>query len=342
MPDIININNFLEISRELPVIDVRSPCEFAHAHIPFAHNLPLFTDEERALVGTRYNQSGKEDAILFALKIVGTKLADYVNKASEINPLKEALVHCWRGGMRSNSMGWLLETAGFKIHILEGGYREYRRYVRKSFEKKINILILGGMTGSGKTEILKQISEKGNQVLDLEKLASHRGSVLGSLGQSPQPTNEQFENNLFYEWNKLDFSKPVWIEDESFQLGYVNIPQPLYAQMETAPVINIQVSKEFRIKRLVHEYSIYDIDVIKQCLIKLEKRIGGKNLKIITDALDNKDFSFVSSLLLDYYDKTYSFALAKRNKLYELETKDDIPSVNAEKIIDFANSSILH
>jgi tRNA 2-selenouridine synthase len=335
MSEQINITELLEMANYLPVFDVRSPVEFNAGHIPSAFNLPLFTDDERALVGTRYKLSGKEDAIMLALSFVGPKLTEYIDKAKDFSSSKEVLIHCWRGGMRSSSMSWLLDTAGFKTYILEGGYRAYRRYIRKCFETKANIIILGGMTGSGKTEILEKLADTGEQVLNLEVLASHRGSVLGSVGMHPQPSNEQFENDVFYHWNKFDLSKPIWIEDESFQLGHVNIPQPLFVQMIDAPVINIQIVRKLRICRLVNEYAHFDAGIIRNCIIRLEKRIGSLNCNNILIALENKDFASAVAVLLDYYDKTYGYALSKRKNIYNINLPDDNPSRNALHIVNF-------
>ena len=337
MPEQINISEFLELSKTLPVFDVRSPIEFNHGHIPDAINFPLFTDSERAAVGIRYKLSGSRDAMLLALELIGPKLAEKVKIANNLLSGNELLLHCWRGGMRSSSVAWLLETIGYKVSVLDGGYKSYRRFVRAGFEKKSEIIILAGMTGSGKTELLEQISVAGNQVINLEKIANHRGSVLGNIGLPEQPTNEQFENNLFAKWSRLDFSLPLWLEDESFQIGYVNIPEPLFEQMKAAKAIKIAYkSKAPRIKRLVNEYALFDVELIKQCIGRLEKRIGGKNIKSINDALDNKDFNMVADMLLEYYDRSYAYSQMKFNKIHDFIIEEESVAVNADKIIEFA------
>jgi len=198
----LSVDDFLKEAAHLPVIDVRSPGEYDHAHIPHAINIPLFDNEERAKVGTRYKQVGKDSAVLLGLELVGPKLADFVKKARRLNLTgQEVLVHCWRGGMRSGSFAWLLNTAGIKARTLEGGYKAYRSQVLAAFAEPAR-MIYGGKTGSGKTEILHELAKQGEQVIDLEALANHKGSSYGAIGQEPQPSSEQFENKLFAVWRK--------------------------------------------------------------------------------------------------------------------------------------------
>jgi tRNA 2-selenouridine synthase len=174
------------------ILDVRSPAEYLQGHIPGAKSLPLLSDEERAKVGICYKQQGRETAVELGFEIVGPKCADFITQAKHLAPDKIVRLYCWRGGMRSESMAWLLERAGFHVTLLTGGYKAFRRWGRSLFQIPQNIIILAGMTGTGKTEILKALAAKGEQILDLEQLANHRGSSYGSLGQLPQPTNEQF------------------------------------------------------------------------------------------------------------------------------------------------------
>ena len=224
----LDILQFLTLAETIPVIDVRSPAEFEKGHIPGAFNIPLFNNEERAIVGTLYKQKGKNEAVLAGLDIVGPKMSSLVSEARKISVNNEVLVHCWRGGMRSGSFCWLLNTVGIKASTLKKGYKAYRNHVLQSFEKPFQIIILGGETGSGKTEILKYIREEGEQVIDLEGIAHHKGSSFGAIGQEPQPRPEQFENDLALQWNKLDPSKRIWLEDESKNIGRVFITDSLW------------------------------------------------------------------------------------------------------------------
>src|ERR1700755_1031957 len=149
----ISINDFLQLSAPVALIDVRTPAEFEHGHIPGAFNLPLFSNEERVKVGTTYKQVGREEAILLGFDLTGSKWSAFIKQALEIAPGKKIAVHCWRGGMRSSTMAWALDLYGFDVYLIEGGYKKYRRWVLDQFEKQYNLLILGGMTGSGKTRI---------------------------------------------------------------------------------------------------------------------------------------------------------------------------------------------
>jgi len=206
MPEIktVGIEEFMALRERLPVFDVRTPAEFAKGHIPGAFNLPLFSDEERRRVGIIYKQIGRESAILEGLEYVGPKMRRIVETVQSITGHKTLLLHCWRGGMRSSSVAWLLNTSGYEIFLLKGGYKAFRHYVLDSFEIPRDIIILSGHTGSGKTEILQALSRLGEQAIDLEKLACHKGSAFGSLGETPQPAQQEFENHLALFWRATD------------------------------------------------------------------------------------------------------------------------------------------
>ncbi len=284
MATILPIEKFLPLTDTLPLVDVRSPAEYAHGHIPGAVNIPLFDNEERAIVGIGYKQGGKENAVQLGLEIVGPKLSNFVKQAKRLAPKKELLIHCWRGGMRSGSIAWLFETAGMKTYTLEGGYKAYRRYIREQFSRPVKILVLGGYTGSGKTDILKELEKQGEQFLNIENIAHHKGSVFGLLGQELQPTNEQFENNLADAWRKFNFKKIIWMEDESRQLGQCVMPDPLFLQLRQAPLVKITVPKPEREKRLVKEYGGFKKEELEEQLVKIRERLGGQLLK---EALKN-------------------------------------------------------
>ena len=207
MPTPIDIKEFLKLSETHPILDVRTPAEFTQGHIVNALNLPLFTNEERVLIGTLYKKQGKQPAVLKGLEVVGPKLHEYVNEAIKLNKTGTFLVHCWRGGMRSSSMAWFLETYGFKCFTLKGGYKNYRKRVLESFNEEKNILVLGGKTGTGKTLILHELEKHKEQIIDLEKLAHHKGSSFGSLGEEPQSSQEQFENELSFQLSKVTSQK---------------------------------------------------------------------------------------------------------------------------------------
>jgi tRNA 2-selenouridine synthase len=336
----IDIEQFLELSETTPIIDVRAPVEYNHAHIPGAYNIPLFSDEEREKVGTLYKKTGRDEAILLGLELVGLKLGDLVRSAKKISRENKILVHCWRGGMRSSSMAWLLNTAGIETKVLNGGYKTYRRYVKSQFEKKAKLAILGGMTGSGKTEILKHLHQNGQQFIDLEKLANHKGSAFGALGQEEQCSTEQFENLLFQQWIKLDLSKVTWLEDESQAIGRIRIPEEIYNQIRESALIQIIIPKQLRINRLNEEYGSFEHDLLINSIERIKKRLGGLNTNLATEAIHNQDIKKAIDISLAYYDKAYLFGLSKRTKesIYDLPLDGIDPKINAQKVLQFYQS----
>ncbi len=329
------IKEFLEQGKEYAIIDVRTPAEFEQGHIPGAINIPIFTDEERVIVGTLYKNSGKDTAVLQGLKLVGPKMYDFVIAAKKVAVKKKVLVHCWRGGMRSASMAWLFKTAGLTADVLTDGYKAYRGYIRKSLIREQKIHILGGMTGSNKTDILKEMKKLGVQMIDLEGEARHRGSSFGQIGLKPQHTNEQFENNIAEKWLELDQKEVLWLEDESRAMGRNRIPDEMFARIRKSPLIIIQKTKEMRIQHLVEEYAILDINELKNAIERIAKRIGGLNLNNALEALENKDFAMVADITLSYYDKTYSYGIEQRKDIKKIfvESNTADPIENAKMIL---------
>ncbi|NOR86864.1 MAG: tRNA 2-selenouridine(34) synthase MnmH [Bacteroidales bacterium] len=336
MPNKIDIQEFLNLGENTPIIDVRTPAEFEQGHIPGAYNIPLFSNEERVLVGTRYKQAGKDFAVQLGLEIVGPKLANYTKQAKKIAKDKKLLIHCWRGGMRSGSMAWLFEITGLKVDVLIDGYKAYRTYIREKLGEEIPLRILGGYTGSGKTDILHEMRKMGEQMIDLEGIAHHKGSAFGTIGQLPQPTNEQFENNLAKEWLKLDPNRIVWLEDESITMGRCGIPSPLFIRMREAQVVNVDAPRAVREQRLVKEYANGDIDALKNALERISRKLGGLKTKLAMDALQQNDFRLVAEITLEYYDKAYGYGIDKRDvgKVKILTVERDDPASTAKMILD--------
>ncbi|MCS6811972.1 MAG: tRNA 2-selenouridine(34) synthase MnmH [Cyanobacteria bacterium] len=294
------------------ILDVRSPAEYADGHIPGAVSFPLFSDEERALVGTCYKQQGRDLAIELGLELVGPKLATFVRQAKQLTADRTLRIHCWRGGMRSSSMAWLLETAGFSTTVLTGGYKAFRQWVRQTLAIPKPILTLGGMTGTGKTAVLTALAALGEQVLDLEAYAHHRGSSYGSLGLPPQPTQEQFENHVALAWAALDAQRPIWIEAESRRIGLCRIPDELFQPMMRAPVVQIVRSRSERIALLLAEYGSADPEGLVAATERLRKRLGGLRTQQAVEFIRTGQLAAAIDLVLDYYDKTYTYDLQKR------------------------------
>jgi len=328
---------FLTLSQSQVIIDVRSPSEFALGQIPGAVNIPMFDDEERKKVGTLYKQSGRQSAVFAGFDFVGPKMTQIAKLAEKAAPQKKVLVHCWRGGMRSAGIAGLLKTAGFEVSVLEGGYKSYRSFVRQELGKDINLIVLGGKTGSGKSDILNQLATFGEQIIDLEKIAHHKGSAFGDLGQGKQPSNEQFENNLYDELQKLDINKPIWVEDESRGIGFVGIPDVFYQQIRNSVIIFLDVPKSFRVSRLVREYALFDVQRLEDAIHRITKKLGGLNAKLSIEALAQKDFETVADLLLSYYDKAYLKGLSFRDqhKVYKLTVEHEDPAVVAKNVLEY-------
>lgn len=338
----LSVDEFLAKAQSLPVVDVRSPGEYDHAHIPGAVSIPLFDNDERALVGTKYKNAGKDSAVLLGLDLVGPKLAGFVKQSKKLNPqTKEVLVHCWRGGMRSGSFAWLLDTAGLTASTLAGGYKAYRNAVLSAFAEPRALIILGGKTGSGKTEILKELARQGEQIIDLEGLAHHKGSTYGAIGQLPQPATEQYENSLFGVWRTLDPNRRIWIEDESRNVGSCFIPMALWQQMRAAPVAFVDVPKAVRVQRLVAEYTGIDHGLLVEATQRISKRLGGKVTKDALEALTQNDYATVADLTLDYYDKAYLHGLSQRDQVqvHPLDIAIDNPAETARWLIGWADEA---
>lgn len=330
-----SIDNFIDLDAAIPIADVRTPAEFAQGHIYGAYNIPLFSNEERVQVGTTYKQQGREQAILLGFDLTGAKWSGFIKQALDIAPDKKIAVHCWRGGMRSGAMAWALNLYGFDVYLLEGGYKQYRRWVLDRFNEKYNLLILGGMTGSGKTLILHELQKTGEQVIDLEDLAQHQGSSYGTMNKLVQPTQEQFENELATQLHHTQKEKSIWLEDESLNIGKRSIPKGLWEQMRDAQVISIKVPLESRVGFLVNEYGKLDKDFLKGCTQRIWKRLGPEQTKNAILAIEEDRMTDFIQLVLVYYDKTYRTGLSKRQagSVHELECDSNDAVANAHKIL---------
>ena len=329
MVKVIDIEEFSKLANndELPIIDVRSPIEYNHAHIPNAHNVYLFNDEERKDVGTIYKQIGRKEAILKGLEYVSVRMTAILKSIDEIarkyNSTNKILMHCFRGGMRSESTAWLCSNYGYDVYMLKGGYKRYRNYVLDSFERDYKIYLLTGRTGSGKTLILNKLKSIGYNVIDLEKIAKHKGSAFGWINEGEQPSQEQFENNLSYELLQYDINSTLWFEDESLLIGRRAIPKSLFNKMrEAQKIIYLDIPKECRAEYIVSTYGKYNIDDLKESILKIKKRLGGERLKESLELLDNGNIYECVLNMLYYYDKAYKLSI-NENKLVSIKCEDN-------------------
>ncbi|HEY0652125.1 MAG TPA: tRNA 2-selenouridine(34) synthase MnmH [Chryseosolibacter sp.] len=329
---IISVPEFLTLRKTLPVVDVRSEGEFSEGHIRGALNIPILNNEERKAVGTDYKQKGQLEAIKTGFRLVGPRIIDIVNEAERIAEKRELLVHCWRGGMRSGNFCHFVGMAKMKTHQVQGGYKAYRQEALQSFKLPLQLMVIGGSTGSGKSEILQALKRKGEQVIDLESLASHKGSVFGGLLMPPQPTTEQFQNDLFEEILKLDLNRRIWIEDESIAVGKIFLPLDLWKTMSSAPLVEILVTKEDRIKRLVREYGSAPKDQFLASMEKIVKKLGGQHFNAAKEKLIEGDMYATIDILLTYYDKAYATGMSKKTN--RIQTRLDWDGGNVDAFIN--------
>jgi len=345
----VNIDRFLELAGAYPIIDVRSPGEYNHAHIPGAYNLPLFTDEERKIVGTAYKHESREAAIKIGLDFFGPKMKRMVEEAESLVSSRQSpvantqaelqttnclLLYCWRGGMRSAGIAWLMDLYGFKVYTLAGGYKKFRNNVLDTFKLPFQFKILGGYTGSGKTETLKVLKERGEKAIDLEQVAKHKGSAFGNMGFEKQPTQEMFENILAkelrresivskssHEDNELanyDLAPAIWLEDESQRIGDVNIPFELWKTMRRAPVYFLDISFEKRLEHIVKEYGGLEKEKLVNSIFRIQRRLGGLETKNAINFLLDDNTIECFRILLKYYDKWYLKSLHNRENVNSL------------------------
>lgn len=295
------------------IFDVRSPSEYLRSTIPGAINLPLFSDEERAIVGTTYKKNSPLEAYLIGLDFAGKNLRHFVEVALQFSKAGPPKVFCARGGERSRSIAWLLGSAKLAPLTLPGGYKHFRQFVLETFKQPFKFHVIGGNTGSGKTEYLRDLENKGEQVIDLEGLANHRGSAFGGLGEDSAPSTELFENRIAMKLYRMDASKPIWIEDESRMIGRCKIPDALFAEMNKAPLHLLEIPFEERVERLKREYAHYPKASLIQAVLKLSKRLGKERTDEVVHLIEQEAFSSAIGVLLEYYDKRYAFSLTKRD-----------------------------
>jgi len=404
----VPIQEFLQLAQSHPVLDVRSPGEYQHAHIPDAVSFPLFSDEERKEVGTAYKQVSREEAIKIGLDFFGPKMRSMVEQAEKIggnwqkpvgnwqlavgkgeklnwqlaggkgeeentdtqheefansqlptaNSLANSqlptansfvnsiLVHCWRGGMRSAAIAWLLDLYGFKVYQLDGGYKAFRNWTLEQVRKDYAFRIIGGYTGSGKTFVLQELSKRGKSAIDLEGIAKHKGSAFGGLDRIPQPSSEMFENILasqLFRLTEKEAANEIWIEDESQRIGNLNMPYELWQVFRTKPLYFLDIPFEERLNNIVQEYGAHPKEALINAIVRIQKRLGGLETKTAVNCLIENDIKGCFDILLKYYDKHYTKALNLRPDLKEVMIKIEADKVdakvNAIKILNLEHES---
>jgi tRNA 2-selenouridine synthase len=342
----ISVESFLQLSNELPILDVRSPQEYAHAHIPGAFSLPIFTDEQRKIIGTAYKQESRQIAVNNGLnyfsermKIIPDEATNIWNKWQNLNNASSLssssgtshsfLIHCWRGGMRSEAVAWLLSLYGYKIYLLKGGYKVYRNWVLAQFEKTYSFKILGGYTGSGKTDVLNEMLRNGKAVIDLEGLANHKGSAFGGIGEKKQPSQEMFENLLARAlWKNQTGQPDIWLEDESRHIGTMNIPKTMWEQMRLSQLYFLEIPFEERLNYIVTGYGVHDKEALAAAICRIQKKLGGLETKNALQFLSEDNLKECFSILLKHYDKLYLKSLNNRENLNEILNKMPCKSVD--------------
>ena len=309
------------------VIDVRSPLEFEDDRIPGSINLPVLSNAEREMIGTIYKQKSKFEAKKLGASIVSKNISDHLkdylyNKNRDWLPL----IYCWRGGQRSYALATILDQIGWKVEVVDGGYKSFRKHIREFLNKNIVnyfLILLKGNTGTAKTRILNLIGERNGQIIDLESLASHKGSVFGSQGQK-QPSQKLFETLIYDKVKNLKTGEPIFVEAESNKIGNLHIPKEFWKLMKNSPQIELSATVEHRAQFLVEEYSeiTTDLDLLEKQITSLSTIAGHKVVESWLQMAKNKEFyGLVKQLMEKHYDPRYERSLLRKKKEVFAELK---------------------
>ena len=328
------------------LIDVRSPSEYYKGHMPNSINIPLFDNDERSIVGTIYKKEGRKKAVIQGLKFFEKKIdllldnlftnIDFHKNINDNNNNELFIrIYCSRGGMRSQSIAWLLEKYKLNPITLKGGYKKYRKWILDCFSKKWEIVIIGGKTGSGKTRLLSLLERYKYQTIDLEGFACHRGSTFGGLGMKEQPSNEQFENKIAEKLYSFKTINNIFVEAESANIGKCKIPHEFFNQMKKSRRIEILRSESNRLDELINTYSVFKKEELKDSVQRIKKRLGPQRTKIALDSIDNEKWDLVCRSVLDYYDKCYEYEKIGKENITLLDLTDKNYDKN---ILDLLNN----
>lgn len=331
MTQSLDINTYYQaFTHHHLLVDARSPAEYEKACIPGAVNIPLLSNEHRHEVGVCYKQKGKEEAIALGFQLAGPYFHEMIAQARAQASGLPVVLYCWRGGLRSRILSWILQTAGLSCTLVEGGYKSFRNLVLQTFEKKYRAVVLGGKTGMGKTHILHALSRHAS-VIDLEALVQHRGSAFGNLGMPPQPSQEMFENKLALALMKIPSGALIWFENESRMIGKRNIPDALFDQIMQAPIIQLEHDDAYRIEGILRDYGNFSKEALAEKTRTLERRLGNEKMNLALQALSEDRMHEWVSILLSYYDKTYTHGYFKRAE--ELRLTLDIRNLDEDQLV---------
>jgi tRNA 2-selenouridine synthase len=331
------------------IIDARSPSEFAEDHLPGAVNWPVLDDEQRRIVGTLYVQTSALEARKVGAAMVGRNIADHLDRWIADKPRDwQPLVYCWRGGQRSGSLAWFLDQIGFRTAKLGGGYKGFRAVVRQDlvdWPARFDFRVLAGRTGSGKTRLLRALADAGAQVLDLEGLAAHRGSVLGGLPDRAQPTQKAFDNRLWQALRALDAGRPVFVESESKKIGRLQLPDALIKHMhEQGRVLRVQMPDDARVRLLLEDYGFFagDVDGFCRLLDGLVALRGRETVQRWQAQARSGDWAAVfGDMMLAHYDPLYNRSMDRHYAGYAQARPVDLADGSAPVLADAARALLV-
>lgn len=327
----LNIEAFLQLG--LPIVDVRAPVEFNKGHIPESLNIPLLTNEDRHRVGLCYRQSGHQAAVHLGLQLVGPRMAELAQAGIDAAKGGQIAVYCQRGGQRSQSLCWLWMQMGLTVYRLEGGYKSFRRWSREILAQPREFLLLAGSTGVGKTAYLHRLVDSGENVVDLEGLAHHKGSAFGAIGEPVSPTQSHFENTLAVKLWNYKSTEPIWLESESRRVGTCQIPSVIWSNMESANRIYIERDLSQRTERLCIDYRSASVAELERALHAIRKRLGPEAYKhALQDLYDNNRAGVVEKVL-GYYDRLYDKHKIRHQS--RILATIDVSKMSEEQVISY-------
>lgn len=338
----ISVQEALELD-EIIIIDVRSEGEFAEATIPGAVNIPILNDDERSAVGKSYRHEGPDSARRLGMSLVSHKLSEKLEAIDQVSRGKKLAVFCWRGGLRSKFMASFLDTMGYSVYRVIGGYKSYRHYVNGYLDKDQltqQAVVLHGLTGVGKTEMLARLARKGLPALDLEGLARHRGSVFGKIGQMPSPTQKSFESSIVRFLKDIGDNGIFIVECESKRLGNLIVPPPVMKAIKEGIRVLLYAPLEIRIQRLAEEYlgAGENIERLQEAIASLTKKIGHNRVRWLNSMLQERRFDEVVNYLLNnYYDPLYQYPEGPSQDYQLSLDASDMPQAS-EKLYEYLQS----